>query len=221
MQTFDYGLYKPSETLLIVIDVQEKLTPVISEEAELIKNVNTLLRGAEILGIPVLVTEQYPKGLGHTDKRIDFGNLGGFGNAGDKCSGHSEKNRASLTVLEKTSFSIFGNAEIVDFIAQLNAQGGAKNLIICGIESHICVLASVLHALEYPLESSVANKGVKKFTVWVAQDALSSRKIANHLNAIELMRSKGAQISCVESLLFGAMLESKSECFKRISELIK
>lgn len=215
MKTFDYGLYKPSETLLIVIDVQEKLTPVISEEAELIKNVNTLLRGAEILGIPVLVTEQYPKGLGHTDKRVDFGNLGreNGANKGD--------NKGSLTVLEKTSFSIFGNAEIVEFITQLNAQGRAKNLIICGIESHICVLASVLHALEYPLESNIANKGVKKFTVWVAQDALSSRKSANHLNAIELMRSRGANISCVESLLFGAMLESKNEYFKQISGLIK
>ena len=213
MKTFDYGLYKPSETLLIVIDVQEKLTPIMSEEERLIKNVNTLLRGAEILGIPTLITEQYPKGLGHTDKRIEFEMDCTSNESGENANNIAKENANTkgngVHILEKTSFSIFGNAEIVEFIAQLNAQGGVKNLIICGIESHICVLPSVLHALELDLK------------VWVAQDALSSRTKDNHLNAIELMRSQGANISCVESLLFGAMLESKHECFKEISALIK
>lgn len=185
MKTFEYGLYKPSEALLVVIDIQERLAPLMFSEQNLIKNANTLLKGAGILGLRTLITEQYPKGLGSTDNRVEF-----------------DKN---IAVLEKTSFSIFGNAEIADFIV----RSGAKNLIICGIESHICVLQSVLHALDLGL------------TVWVAQDALSSRTQENHLSAIELMRSKGANISCVESLLFGAMLESKNEHFKQISALIK
>lgn len=218
MKTFDYGLYKPSEALLLVIDVQEKLTPLMSEEERLIKNVNTLLRGAEILGIPTLITEQYPKGLGHTDKRIEFERDCTSNESGENANNIAKENANTkgngVHILEKTSFSIFGNAKIVDFITQLNApqlnmQSGARNLIICGIESHICVLQSVLHALELDLK------------VWVAQDALSSRTKDNHLNAIELMRSQGANISCVESLLFGAMLESKHECFKQISTLIK
>lgn len=186
MKTFEYGLYKPSEALLVVIDIQERLAPLMFSEQNLIKNTNTLLKGAGILGVRTLITEQYPKGLGSTDNRVDF-------------------DKDNTPVLEKTSFSIFGNAQITDFIV----QSGAKNLIICGIESHICVLQSVLHALNLGL------------AVWVAQDALSSRTQENHLNAIELMRSKGAHISCVESLLFGAMLESKNEHFKQISTLIK
>ena len=186
MKTFEYGLYKPSEALLVVIDIQERLAPLMFSEQNLIKNANTLLKGAGILGLRTLITEQYPKGLGSTDNRVEF-------------------DKDNAPVLEKTSFSIFGNAQITDFIV----QSGAKNLIICGIESHICVLQSVLHALDLGL------------TVWVAQDALSSRTQENHLNAIELMRSKGAHISCVESLLFGAMLESKNEHFKQISGLIK
>lgn len=192
MKPFEYGLYKPNESLLVVIDVQERLVPLMFDWQNLIKNTNTLLCGAQILGIPTLITEQYPKGLGNTDKRVEF-----------------DRGDSKICVLEKTSFSIFGNGEIMDFIAQLRTQGRAKNLIICGIESHICVLQSVFHALDLGL------------SVWVAQDALNSRKEANHLNAIELMRSKGAKISCVESLLFGAMLESKNEYFKQISALIK
>lgn len=192
MKPFEYGLYKPNESLLVVIDVQERLLPLMFDYQNLIKNTNTLLRGAQILGIPTLITEQYPKGLGHTDKRVEF-----------------DRGDSTICVREKTSFSIFGNGEIIDFIAKLNTQGRAKNLIVCGIESHICVLQSVLHALDLGL------------SVWVAQDALNSRKEANHLNAIELMRSSGAKISCIESLLFGAMLESKNEHFKQISALIK
>ena len=81
--------------------------------------------------------------------------------------------------------------------------------MICGIESHVCVLQSVLHARKLGID------------VWVAQDALSSRSRDNHLNALDLMAASGAHISNVESLLFGAMHTAKHKSFKTISALIK
>jgi len=181
---FDYGLFKPKETLLVIIDIQERLLPLIYNKGSLVKNTNILLKVAKTLDIPTLITEQYPKGLGHTDKGVESN---------------------GILVLEKVSFSVFGNEEISSFIKEINI----KTLLICGIESHVCVLQSALHGLKMG------------FDVWVAEDALGSRVKANHNNAIKLMRQRGVNVSCVESLLFGALLDSKHRCFKSISVLIK
>ena len=111
----------------------------------------------------------------------------------------------SVVLKEKSTFSIFGDEPITAFIA----QSGCKNLVIFGIESHVCILQSVLHALTL------------NFNVWVVQDALSSRDDANHLNAISLMAAQGARVTNTESVLFGSMLDSKDPHFKAISALVK
>lgn len=199
MEHFSYGLYELDSSVLIVIDVQERLMPVIWESTRVIDGVNTLLSGANALQIPILITEQYPKGLGKTDPRIHFSPTQVLAPA------PTQADTPQALVLEKVSFSIFGDEQITKTLRSL----GAKNLLICGVESHVCVLQSVLHARKLGFE------------VWVANDALSSRKEVNHLNALQLMANVGAKIANVESMLFGAMHTAKHQSFKTISTLIK
>ncbi|OBV28478.1 MULTISPECIES: isochorismatase family protein [unclassified Helicobacter] len=221
IKPLNLGLFDPKSALLVVIDIQEKLLPAMSEGERVLKNANKLIAGASALEIPILITEQYPKGLGKTDSRVDFvacETLGGSSTAGV----HADSTESSLTidssltaesaqnpprakVLEKISFSIFGD----EIIAREIATSGARTLIICGIESHVCVLQSVQHALGFGLD------------VWVANDALSSRDIANHQNALTLMAQLGAKVSSTESLLFGALHTAKDKPFKAISALVK
>lgn len=212
MQAFSHGLFTPESALLVVIDIQERLLPAMSEQEQLIHKSCTLIKGARALEIPIIITEQYPKGLGKTDEHIlsalDFGNpqsTSGSLVIDSRAPNPHEPARSGAQIFEKVSFSIFGDENITKAIAQHKAT----TLIICGIESHVCVLQSVLHARKLGVD------------VWVAQDALSSRSRDNHLNALDLMAASGARISNVESLLFGAMHTAKHKSFKTISALIK
>jgi nicotinamidase-related amidase len=110
---------------LFVVDVQARLMPAIHENDALLKNVNILLRAADRLGIPVTVTEQYPKGLGLTVDPV------------------AEALPVSASVLPKTSFSAAGDPAIAERVAELRGEG-RNQLVICGAEAHICVLQSAL-----------------------------------------------------------------------------
>lgn len=109
---------------LIIIDVQERLLPVISDGDELIKNVNTLISGARIIDIPLLFTEQYPRGLGHTCATV--------------------QKESDDQVVEKISFSCLGDSTFMEELNQLDVE----HLIMAGAETHICVLNTALDALD-------------------------------------------------------------------------
>lgn len=111
-------------TALIIIDVQERLFPVIADGDELIRNVNTLISGARIIGFPLLFTEQYPKGLGHTCPSL--------------------QKKSNDQVIEKISFSCLGDATFMKELKNLDVD----HLILAGAEAHICVLNTALDALE-------------------------------------------------------------------------
>lgn len=112
------------KTALIIIDIQERLLPVIDDGDELIRQVNILIDGARILGIPILFTEQYPKGLGAT------------------CTGVHKK--SDDVVIEKISFSCLGNDDFKKELKSLDAD----HLILAGAETHICVLNTALDAMK-------------------------------------------------------------------------
>lgn len=116
---------KAGECTGLVIDIQERLFPVIHGHNELLVRVLVLLEGLKILGIPLLLTEQYPKGLGPTVQKVL------------EVLDNSE-------ALEKISFSCCGEP---DFLTRLK-ENEKKRVIICGIEAHVCVLQSVLDLLE-------------------------------------------------------------------------
>ena len=179
------GIPVKEHTALLVIDVQERLMPVIFEQEKIFANVNKLLRGAEILGLETVITEQYPKGLGNTCKEVDLG--------------------ANANIIEKVCFSCMLSEPVNEQLKLTNV----KSLIICGVESHICVLKTTLDALKAGYE------------VHVVADAVSSRTAENKQLALDRMRQAGAFITSVEMILFMLLDKAGTDEFKAISKLIK
>ena len=180
MQT---GKLKKEDCLLLVIDIQERLIPVIHQYEEVIRNANILLKGMEILGVPVIITEQYPKGLGNTCKEILLGE--------------------DAKVMEKITFSCLAN----DYIKE--SVQSKKQIIICGVEAHICVLKTALDLLD------------EGYQVHLITDAVSSRKKENKQVAIERMKQSGVFVSSTEMILFQLLDKAGTDEFKLISKLIK
>ncbi len=171
--------------LLILIDIQEKLVAML-EKNTVVKQSNILLKMANILDIPAIITEQYPKGLGKT---VDY------------LAEHLGKTK----VFEKTAFSALKDDGFLDLIKSY----GKKQIIIGGIESHICVHQTVADLIE------------NGFEVYVVKDACASRKKDNFKNAIRLMRQNGAKIADTEIVLFELLKTSKHPHFKEVQALIK
>jgi nicotinamidase-related amidase len=173
---------------LIVVDIQEKLLPPIFENARLLKNSQLLIRLAGILKIPTLVTTQYAKGLGNTAPQI-----------------------ASLLPdaqpIDKQMFSCFGSDT---FCAMLKRLPGNRNtVLLCGMESHICVMQTALGALR------------EGYIVHVASDAVSSRTEWNWKIGLERMRTAGAIISSTEMILYELLRSSGSPAFKELLPYLK
>lgn len=167
---------------LLVVDIQEAFRGVIPDGEAITARTQILARAAALLGLPIIVSEQYPKGLGKTVAELD-----------DVLAG--------ATVLEKTSFSA---AHADGF-----ALAGRDQVIVCGIETHICVAQSVLDLLAADAE------------VWLACDALGSRSADDRALAIQRLALAGAVPSSTESICFELMKDAKNPHFKEIQGLIK
>ena len=176
----------PSNSLLLVVDIQEKFRKVISDFDEVTSNSVKLIKSFNILKIPIIVTEQYPKGLGETVAELK-----------ELLKEHG--------YIEKVSFDCFGNEEFINLLE----KKGKKNIILCGIEAHVCVTQTVLTSLE------------KGYNVYLIADALSSRKRSDYNIAIKRMLQEGAKLASTEMIIFQMMRDSKNENFKEISKIIK
>ena len=174
------------DTLVLIVDVQEKLMPAMSARGELIANCQKLIRGARALGVPVLCTEQNPKGLGPTVPDI-AGLLPGPAPA------------------VKFSFSCAGCEE---FMGQLS-RAARRNVLIAGIETHVCVYQTAL---------DLRSRG---FHVEVAADACDSRRPADKQIGLEKCRDAGVGISCVETALFELLKVAEGPVFKEIVKIVK
>ncbi|MFW5877819.1 MAG: hydrolase [bacterium] len=174
------------ETAAVVIDIQERLLPHIYEGKTILHNCLKLIEGLQILYIPVITTQQYTKGLGATEPSIV-----------DKFS--------EFNYIEKTSFSCFEEPAFKEEITILNKQ----NIILCGIESHVCVLQTCLDLID------------DGFRPVIVEDCISSRRRDDKIIAIERMRQEGARITTLESILFELTRRAGNETFKRISKLVK
>ncbi|MBE0584462.1 MAG: hydrolase [Desulfofustis sp.] len=174
------------ETQALVIDIQERLFPHMQNRLELLEKVPRLIEGLKILQIPVLVTEQYPKGLGRT-------------------VGEISSVTAGCDYFEKISFSCFDDENIKEAIQSTNN----KNILICGIESHVCVLQTVI--------DSVANG----FKPVVVEDCVSSRTANDKVIAMARMQQEGALVTTLESLLLEIQRVAGTYDFKQIAKLIK
>jgi nicotinamidase-related amidase len=170
----------------VVIDIQERLLPHIYEGEQILSKSLKLIEGLQLLDVPLIVTQQYTKGLGPTVAPVQ-----------------SKIN--DLNPIEKLSFSCCGEPV---FMNELNSTG-RKYVIICGIESHVCVLQTCLDLL--------ANDKIPV----IVEDCVSSRKIDDKKVAIERMRQEGAVITTLESILFELTVAAGTAVFKGISGLVK
>lgn len=174
------------ESMALIIDLQEKLLPTMTNPSVLSKNVNALLKGLEIAHVPVLVTEQYPKGLGRTVSEI-------------------LPDGQDLSVMEKLEFSCYDNPEIQKAIQ----SGHCKNVIVCGIEAHICVLQTVI------------DLRAAGYQVILVEDCIQSGKDHDLQVALQRAQYEGAILTTFESLLFELVRRSGTPAFKQLSALVK
>ncbi len=173
-------------SIFLIIDVQEKLVKMLEKDT-IVKKATILSKVANILNIPTIVTEQYPKGLGST------------------IEGVKDSLPSNTSFIEKTSFSALNESQIAEKIS----SEGKKQIIICGIETHICVLQSAIDLI---------NSG---YEVFVVQDACASRNKYEFKLAIDRLKNSGAIITCVEMVLFELLKSAAHPNFKEIQALIK
>lgn len=175
------------ETAALIIDYQSRLFPHINGHEELKNNTRKLIEGIKALEIPMVVTEQYPKGIGYTIDEVQ------------EALGENYK------PMEKSTFSCCDDKPIMD---KLEAQG-KKNVLVCGIESHVCVLQTVIDLIE------------KGFNPVVVTNCISSRSAFDYKIALKRMRDEGATLTTYESILFELCRESAAPQFKTISKIVK
>ncbi len=187
MAMLDRFKLDPHQCVLLVVDVQEKLAPTFPEKdyRSMLATIDMLLQGADALKIPVVTTEQYPQGLGPTVAELARACADG--------------------VIEKTSFGCCGEPAFVERLRQL----GRSQVIVTGVEAHICVYQTVLGLLE------------AGYHVHLVRDGICSRIPADRRTALQLARTAGATVTCAETVLFQLVADARAEAFKAVSRLIR
>ena len=173
---------------LIVIDIQQKLLQPIFQKEQLVRNARLLIRAAGILEIPALVSTQYSRGLGDTVPEIA------------SLLGDTEP-------VDKTLFSCFGSDVFCALLKRFPEQ--RKTLLLCGMDSHICVMQTALPAFR------------EGYRVHIASDAVSSRTEWNWKIGLERMRAAGAIISSTEMMIYELVRSSSSAAFKELLPHLK
>jgi nicotinamidase-related amidase len=181
------SLLNSSDAVLVVIDVQEAFRIAIGEFSPTVSKICTAIKGARLLDVPIVVTEQYPKGLGPTVEEIVL------------------VLPDDIDRQEKTSFGIFGDDGIANHLKSLDR----KQIIVTGLETHVCVSQSCHQLLE------------AGFDVFLLEDAVTSRFDSDKKTALDRLRSAGVIITSVEAMLFEGMRDSRHQNFKEIQGLVK
>lgn len=172
-------------TALVIIDVQGKLAEIVEDSAVVIDSIVRAVQCANVLELPVLWLEQYPKGLGPTVETI--------------------ANEVKTSPIEKITFSAY---DTEGFVTALEATG-CKNVLLTGIEAHICVYQTAAHLLQ------------NGYHVEVLADCISSRTNGNREVGLQKMLQIGAQVSSVEMAFFEMQQIAKGDAFKAISKIVK
>ena len=179
-------LHRASSRLLIV-DVQEKLVVALSESTRerLVANCRFVIQGAKLFGVPVTATEQYPQGLGPTVASL-----------------------AEL-IAERPNKKRFSAVECTGWPTAANASDDRFQIVVAGMETHVCVMQTVLDLLAAGYQTTVV------------ADAIAARGDLDHQFALERMANSGATITTAEAVLFEWCESSEATEFKRLSALVK
>ncbi len=180
-------LLEASKCCLLIVDVQEKLLPVIFEAERVADKCTVLLQAAEKLDLPIIISEQYPKGLGPTIKELE----------------HKQ-----AMIFDKLSFSVWRSDTLKAHFKKMD-ESGFKQVIVCGIEAHVCVLQSAM---------DLHDAG---FQVFVVADAVSSRLDDSADLALARMRKFGIHVINTEMAVFELAGKAGTPEFKALSALIK
>lgn len=172
---------------LLVVDIQERLTPAVAGGEAVIARARILLEAAARLGVPVTASEQYPKGLGPSDARL-------------------APLLEGAAVLPKTAFSAARDPAILE---RLRALPGRDQIVLAGMETHVCVLQTAL---------DLRGRG---FAVAVVEDAVGSRSPARKAAGLERMRAHGCEVVDSEMVLFEWLAEAGTPAFRELSRLIR
>lgn len=185
-------LLDPENTSLVVVDVQERFRPAIDRFEDMLQGCVRIVRTFGALGLPILVTEQYPRGLGRTVPEL----MEALEAAGT----------ARLPPLEKTSFSVCGAQ---GFWEALCSRRKDPTVLVVGIETHVCIQQSVHDLLA---------RGLR---VHVAADAVSSRRPSDREMALRRMKGSGAVLTTTEMAAFELLRDATHGKFKEVQSLYK
>jgi len=176
----------PENTILVMIDFQEKLTRAMLDKEALVENAVKMVSGAKILGVPIIRTEQNPNGLGRTVPEL-------------------EELLVDVEPVTKLSFSCCGEPKFMEALQ----KSERKQILIGGIESHVCVYQTVL---------DLAASG---YEVQVLADVVSSRTAENRNIGLERCREAGASTTSVETALFEMLRAAEGDKFKQMLKVVK
>lgn len=179
-------ILRKEDTALLIIDIQERILGVMQNKEALIENNLKLIKGCKILSVPIFYTEQYPKGLGETAASL-------------------KAELENYEAIQKMTFSCYAAGDLFETLESQKI----KQVIVSGIESHVCVQQTVLDLL------------ANGFQVDLAADAVSSRKETDYKIALERMRNNGAEVTTTESVLFELLNICGTDEFKSVSKLVK
>jgi nicotinamidase-related amidase len=180
-------MFDEKDLVLVVIDLQDRLLKVISEREKLISNITILIEFFKKIKAPIIITKQ-----------VKLGEI-----TGEVTS--SINNYRYKWVIEKETFSCFGDEEFKKIINELNR----KTIILTGIETHICILQTAIDAL---------NNG---FRVVIPYDAVTSQIRDDHLYALKYLGSKGVEIMPSETIIYATIKTPSHPSFKEILNLVK
>lgn len=186
MSAKSFGNLESAKCALFLCDMQEKFRPAIKYFDEILKIAKRLVDTSKLLELPLIVTEQYPKGLGKTVAELDV---------------------SHGTVFEKTKFSMV--LPEVEEKMNLLCDGGVKQVILFGIEAHVCIQQTAIDLLTRGIE------------VFIVADATSSRFQSDRMLAFERLRQAGAVITTCESVMFQLIGDKNHPKFKEVQALVK
>ncbi len=176
-------LMQAENTSLIIIDIQKKLLDGIANKDSIINNIEKLIQGSKLLGIDTYITEQNPTRLGKTINNIPL--------------------NYSIEPISKMEFSCKSCLDLE------NRMKNKRNILLCGIETHVCILQSSFDLL------------ARGYQVYIAVDCIGSRNSIDSITAIKRMNSKGINITTAEASLFEWCATANHPQFKSISKIIK
>lgn len=184
------SVMKVGRTQLLIIDVQERLVPAMSEPDTVVSACAFLGQAAGLCSVPVVITEQYPKGLGHTVPDVLAA-----------CS--------KPAVVTKTAFSAVRETKVITKLRKKRNDQRRDQIVLCGVEAHVCVLQSALELVAIGFE------------VFVVADAVSSRHLGSRDVALSRMAHAGVIPVTSEMVAFEWVGDAKAKPFKPISALVR